>query len=42
MAAEVGDKPPKLSLPTDAWDSEVLLSDATRERPGILFFHFTD
>ena len=39
MAAEVGDKAPEFSLPTDAWDNEVSLSDARREGPVVLFFY---
>ncbi len=39
MAAEVGDKAPEFSLPTDAWDNEVSLSDARQEGPVVLFFY---
>lgn len=39
MAVEVGDKAPEFSLPTDAWDNEVSLSDARQEGPVVLFFY---
>ena len=39
MAAEVGDKAPEFSLPTDAWDNEVSLAVARREGPVVLFFY---
>jgi len=39
MAAEVGDKAPEFSLPTNAWDNEVSLENARREGPVVLFFY---
>jgi len=42
MAAEVGDKAPEFSLPTDAWDNEVSLSDARREGRVVLLFYAGD
>ena len=39
MAAEVGDKAPGFSLPTDAWDNEVSLDETRSEGPVVLFFY---
>lgn len=39
MAAEVGDKAPEFSLPTDAWDNEVSLEATRSEGPVVLFFY---
>ena len=39
MAAEVGEKAPEFSLPTDAWDNEVSLEEARSQGPVVLFFY---
>ena len=39
MAANVGEKAPEFSLPTDSWDKEVSLEGARREGPVVLFFY---
>lgn len=39
MAAEVGEKAPDFSLPTDSWDDEVSLEGARKEGPVVLFFY---
>lgn len=39
MAAEVGEKAPEFSLPTDSWDNEVSLEDSRSEGPVVLFFY---
>ncbi len=39
MAAEVGEKAPDFSLPTDSWDNEVSMEGARREGPVVLFFY---
>jgi peroxiredoxin len=39
LAAEVGDKAPEFSLPTDSWDNEVSLKEARSEGPVVLFFY---
>ncbi len=39
MSAEVGDKAPRFTLPTDSWDKEVSLDDFTKDGPVVLFFY---
>ena len=39
MAAEVGEKAPEFTLPTDSWESTVSLEDCTAEGPVALFFY---
>ncbi len=39
MPAEVGDKAPGFTLPTDDWDNMVSLEDYTKEGPTALFFY---
>lgn len=39
MAAEVGERAPEFSLPTDTWENEVSLENARREGPVVLFFY---
>ena len=39
MPAEVGDKAPGFSLPTNDWDNRVSLGDYTKEGPVALFFY---
>lgn len=39
MAAEVGEKAPGFTLPTDDWESEISLDDYTSEGPVALFFY---
>ncbi len=39
MAAEVGQKAPDFTLPSDSWDNKVSLEDARREGPIVLFFY---
>ncbi|MGH3088268.1 MAG: peroxiredoxin [Rubrobacteraceae bacterium] len=39
MAAEVGDKAPGFTLPTDSWSNEVSLDDFTGDGPVVLFFY---
>ena len=39
MPAEVGDKAPGFTLPTDDWDSRVSLDDFTYRGPVALFFY---
>lgn len=39
MAAEVGERAPDFTLPSDSWENEVSLEDARREGPVVLFFY---
>jgi peroxiredoxin len=39
VAAEVGQKAPDFTLPSDSWDNKVSLDSARREGPVILFFY---
>lgn len=39
MAAEVGQKAPDFTLPSDSWDNTVSLEEARREGPVVLFFY---
>lgn len=39
MPADVGDKAPEFTLPTDKWDNTVSLDDFTKEGPVALFFY---
>lgn len=39
MSAEVGDKAPGFTLPTDSWEREVSLGDFTKDGPVVLFFY---
>lgn len=39
MAAEVGEKAPEFTLPTDDWEKTVLLKEHTKEDPVALFFY---
>lgn len=39
MPAEVGEKAPNFTLPTDSWDKKVSLDDFTKDGPVVLFFY---
>ena len=39
MAAEVGQKAPDFTLPSDSWDKEVSLEETLKEGPVVLFFY---
>ncbi len=39
MAADVGEKAPEFTLPTDSWEERVSLEEARREGPVVLFFY---
>jgi peroxiredoxin len=39
MSAEVGDKAPGFTLPTDSWERKVSLDDFTKDGPVVLFFY---
>ena len=39
MTAEVGEKAPDFTLPSDSWDNEVSLEGTRREGPVVLFFY---
>ena len=39
MAAEIGQKAPDFTLPSDSWENKVSLEDARREGPVVLFFY---
>ncbi len=39
MAADVGEKAPEFTLPTDSWQERVSLEEARREGPVVLFFY---
>lgn len=39
MAADVGEKAPDFTLPSDSWDNEVSLENTRREGPVVLFFY---
>ncbi len=39
MAAEVGQKAPDFTLPSDSWDDKVSLESVRREGPVVLFFY---
>ncbi|HET7480418.1 MAG TPA: redoxin domain-containing protein [Rubrobacteraceae bacterium] len=39
MPADVGEKAPDFTLPTDKWDNTVSLEDFTKEGPVALFFY---
>ncbi|MDP8952158.1 MAG: peroxiredoxin [Actinomycetota bacterium] len=39
MTAEVGQKAPDFTLPSDSWDHEVSLESARQEGPVVLFFY---
>ena len=39
MAAEVGQKAPDFTLPSDSWEERLSLADARREGPVVLFFY---
>lgn len=39
MAAEIGEKAPDFTLPSDSWKNEVSLEEARREGPVVLFFY---
>ncbi len=39
MAAEVGEKAPEFTLPTDNWEERVSLKEVRREGPVVLFFY---
>lgn len=39
MAAEVGEKAPDFTLPSDSWDNEVSLESTRREGPVVVFFY---
>ncbi len=42
MAAEVGQKAPDFTLPSDSWDSKVSLESARRDVPVVWFFYPRD
>lgn len=42
MAAEVGQKAPDFTLPTDSCDHEVSLESARQEGPVVLLFYHGD
>jgi peroxiredoxin len=39
VAAEVGEKAPDFTLPSDDWEKEMSLEEARREGPVVLFFY---
>jgi peroxiredoxin len=39
VAAEVGQKAPDFTLPSDSWENKVSLESARREGPVVLFFY---
>ena len=39
MPAEVGEKAPDFTLPSDSWDEKVSLEDVTEDGPVVLFFY---
>ena len=39
MPADVGEKAPRFTLPTDDWEKKVSLEDCTKEGPVALFFY---
>ncbi len=39
MTAEVGEKAPDFTLPSDSWENKVSLEEARREGPVVLFFY---
>lgn len=39
MAADVGEKAPEFTLPSDSWEERVSLEEARREGPVVLFFY---
>ena len=39
MAAEVGEKAPDFTLPSDDWENQVSLEEARSEGPVVLFFY---
>jgi peroxiredoxin len=39
VTAEVGEKAPDFTLPTDSWENKVSLEEARREGPVVLFFY---
>jgi len=39
VAAEVGQKAPDFTLPSDSWDKEVSLEETLKEGPVVLFFY---
>ncbi len=39
MAAEVGERAPEFTLPSDSWEERVSLEEARREGPVVLFFY---
>ena len=39
MAAEVGERAPEFTLPSDSWDNKVSLESVRREGPVVLFFY---
>ncbi len=39
MAAEVGQKAPDFTLPTDSWENKVSLENVRQEGPIVLFFY---
>jgi peroxiredoxin len=39
LAADVGEKAPEFSLPTDSWNDEVSLEGVRRDGPVVLFFY---
>jgi len=39
MPAEVGEKAPDFTLPSDSWDEKVSLGDVTGNGPVVLFFY---
>lgn len=39
MSAEVGEKAPDFTLPSDSWENKVSLEEARREGPVVLFFY---
>ncbi len=39
MSAEVGEKAPDFTLPSDSWENRVSLEDVRKEGPVVLFFY---
>jgi peroxiredoxin len=39
VAAEIGEKAPDFTLPSDSWKNEVSLEEVRREGPVVLFFY---